>query len=158
MDKYGESQGGSSPRYSTQYAAANAMLPYPPPRGGNVNQEASALVVREPVGQPEIAFCLVRTPDVTAFEAPDHLVMAILATIFCCWPLGIVAIIKANECRTARQRGDRDAALRKGREAKKFSLIAIGLGIASAIIFGIIAGVQIAAALDAIHNAALDNL
>ena len=56
--------------------------------------------------------------------------MAILVTMCCCKPLGIVTIVKATECRSARMRGDRDNALLYGRQAKKFAMIGLGCGTA----------------------------
>ena len=139
MDYYGESKGGAPPQYAECVAASP---PYPPPPGGYVNQGASPPVFAQPVGQPQIVY--VQSPVISENEAPDHLVLAILVTIFCCWPLGIVGIIKSNECRSARQRGDRDAALRLGSEAKKFSLIAIGCGIAIFVLVGACYGISVA--------------
>ena len=62
------------------------------------------------------------------------MVMAIMVTICCCLPLGIVATLKATECRSARMRGDRDNALLYGRQAKKFAMIGLGCGIALIVI------------------------
>ena len=80
------------------------------------------------VGQSQIPY-VQATPIIPDHEAPDHLVMAILVTFCCCLPLGIVAILKSKECQSARLMGDREKALRNGREAKKYSLIGIGCGI-----------------------------
>ena len=141
MDKKGESRVGALPPYSAQYTTAPPV--YPPPPGGYVNHGASPPVFGQPVGQPQMVY-VQQSAVISENEAPDHLVLAILVTIFCCWPLGIVGILKSNECRTARQRGDRDAAKRFGGEAKKFSLIAIGCGIAVYVICGACWGVYFA--------------
>lgn len=78
-------------------------------------------------GQPQV----VNWPpsQISKQEAPDHLVLAILVTFFCCLPLGIAAIYKSQECSAARARGDRASAIQNGQQAKKFSLIGLILGI-----------------------------
>ena len=56
-----------------------------------------------------------------------HLVEAILATLFCCLPLGIVAIIKAVKVSNANSRGDYETAAAESAEAfkwVKFSVLA----------------------------------
>ena len=45
---------------------------------------------------PGVVYQYVAPTQVSPEEAPDHLVMAILATVCCCLPLGIVAIVKAS--------------------------------------------------------------
>ncbi len=88
--------------------------------------------VGQQVGQAQIAYA--QSPVISEHEAPDHFVLAIMVTICCCFPFGLLGILESNECRSARQRGDRDAALQHSRAAKKFSMIAIGCGIALYII------------------------
>jgi hypothetical protein len=73
-------------------------------------------------------WCVPR-PVIPDHEAPDYLVQAIMVTVCCCLPFGIVAILRSTECRSARMRGDRESAVRNGKEAKKFSLIGLGCGI-----------------------------
>ena len=100
------------------------------------------------VRQPGVVY--VQAPIIPEHEAPDYLCMAILVTMCCCLPLGIVAVIKANQCRSARLRGDRKNALLNGRDARKFSLIGLGCGIAIIVLvlalYGIIIGMAIAQA------------
>ena len=78
--------------------------------------------------QPQIVY--VQGPEVISEkEAPDHLIMSILVTIFCCLPFGIAGMLKASDCRNARMRGDRENALLYGRAAKKYAMIGLGIGI-----------------------------
>lgn len=62
----------------------------------------------------------------------SFMVQAILVTLFCCLPFGIVAIIKASSVNTAYASGNYDAALSASLEAKKWVNYGVGAG---AIIF-----------------------
>ncbi len=68
----------------------------------------------------------------------NHLVMAILTTLFCCLPLGIVAIIKANKVNSLYMSGQYEAAVVASNEAKKWSLIAVASGIVVGIVYTIV--------------------
>ena len=57
---------------------------------------------------------------------------AILVTIFCCLPLGIVAIIKANSVQGALARGDVQGAVEASNTAKTLCWISFGIGIVMA--------------------------
>lgn len=57
---------------------------------------------------------------------PDnHMALAIITTICCCLPLGIVAIIKANEVNTLYMSKQYTAAAVAADEAKKWSYVGI---------------------------------
>ncbi|XP_070539142.1 proline-rich transmembrane protein 1-like [Ptychodera flava] len=60
---------------------------------------------------------------------PDFLIPSILACIFCCWPLGLVAIVKALDVRNAVVVGDRPRAENASRMAKNFTVAAVVCGI-----------------------------
>ena len=62
---------------------------------------------------------------------PDnYLVWAILTTILCCLPLGIVSIIKSTQVNEKWRAGDYDGATRASADAKKFAMwSAIAAGI-----------------------------
>lgn len=64
-------------------------------------------------------------------QMPDnHLVWAILTTILCCLPLGIVAIVKASKVETLWFNGHYTEAQKNADDAKKYSRIGIGIGVA----------------------------
>jgi|SRR6266513_2044082 len=67
---------------------------------------------------------------------PNYLVPAIIS-IFCCWPLAIVAIIFATQVNSKVAAGDMAGAEDASKKAKLFSYIALGIGILE-IIFAII--------------------
>ncbi|HVQ36905.1 MAG TPA: CD225/dispanin family protein [Pyrinomonadaceae bacterium] len=65
---------------------------------------------------------------------PNYLVPAILS-IFCCWPLGIVAIIFAAQVNGKVTSGDLAGAADASKKAKMFSFIAIGIGAVVGLIY-----------------------
>ncbi len=77
------------------------------------------------------------------FPPENYLVWAILSTIFCCLPLGVVSIIKSTEVNSKWQRGDYDGAMRSSADAKKFAMwgaIAAGIGVVLYVLFIVILG------------------
>jgi hypothetical protein len=61
---------------------------------------------------------------------PDNnVVWAILSTILCCPPLGIVAIVKSTQVNSLWTQGEYDAARTSADDAKKFSMWAAIAGI-----------------------------
>ena len=60
---------------------------------------------------------------------PNYLVQSILATIFCCLPLGIVAIVFAAQVNGKWQAGDHAGAMNASKQAKTWSMISIGIGV-----------------------------
>lgn len=61
---------------------------------------------------------------------PNHLVWAILTTLFCCLPLGVVSIVYAAQVNTKWQMGDVAGAHESSNKAKQFAIwSAIALGI-----------------------------
>ena len=61
-------------------------------------------------------------------DIPNHLVKAILATCFCCLPLGIVAIIFAAQVNGKLDIGDYSGATSASEQANMYGNISIGLG------------------------------
>lgn len=68
-------------------------------------------------------------------RVPNYLVQSILATIFCCLPLGIVAIVFAAQVNGKIEAGDMQGAQSASKNAKMFCWIAFGLGLAVSIIY-----------------------
>ncbi|XP_029591833.1 proline rich transmembrane protein 1B-like [Salmo trutta] len=75
----------------------------------------------------------------------DYLPIAVLTTVCCFWPTGIIAIIKAVQVRTAVARGDMVMAEIASREARNFSFISLAVGIASIVLCTILTVVVIIA-------------
>ena len=92
--------------------------PPPPPPGSGDGGFAAPPPVGGPVGGP---------PD-------NKLVWAILATIFCCIPLGIVAIIKSAEVNSKWNSGDAAGAHQSAADAAKWIKWAVIAGVVSAVL------------------------
>ena len=69
-------------------------------------------------------------------RVPNYLVWSILATIFCCLPLGIVGIVFAAQVDGKLRSGDYSGAVESSKKAKLFTWIAFGCGLAVALIWG----------------------
>src|SRR5215207_6143316 len=64
----------------------------------------------------------------TSASVPNYLVLAIIS-LFCCLPLGIVAVIFAAQVNGKVAAGDTAGAADAAKKAKMFSFISIGLGL-----------------------------
>jgi interferon-induced transmembrane protein len=73
-------------------------------------------------------------PTASPATVPNYLIPAILS-LFCCWPLAIVAIIFAAQVNGKVQSGDIQGAIDASKKAKLFSFISIGLGGAVILIY-----------------------
>ncbi len=77
---------------------------------------------------------------------PNYLVWAILTTVLCCLPPGIVSIVFASQVNSKWAAGDYDGAYRASKNAKIWAWVSFGVAILSLIIWfslaaiGIIAG------------------
>ncbi|XP_072331761.1 proline-rich transmembrane protein 1-like isoform X1 [Scyliorhinus torazame] len=68
----------------------------------------------------------------------DYLPIAVLTTVCCFWPTGIIAIIKALETRAAVTRGDQLSAEIASRQARNYSFISLAVGIAAMVLCAIL--------------------
>lgn len=77
---------------------------------------------------------------------PNYLVWAILTTILCCLPFGIVSIIYAAQVNTKWVAGDFAGAQNSSKNAKTWAWVAFAVGIAVAILYTILIIVGVGAA------------
>jgi|ERR1700743_1442143 Interferon-induced transmembrane protein len=92
-------------------------------------------------------------PQQPAGQAPDnYLVWSILVTLFCCLPLGIVAIIKSTQVNNLWTTGQYAEAQAASASAKKFCIWGAIIGVVVGVIYAIIA---IAGGLATQSNAAM---
>ena len=73
-------------------------------------------------------------PGTAPATVPKYLVPAIIS-VFCCWPLAIVAIIFAAQVNGKVAAGDIQGAMDASKKAKMFSFLGIGLGAALILIY-----------------------
>lgn len=71
-------------------------------------------------------------------SVPNYLVQAILATLFCCLPLGIVAIVYAAQVNSKLQAGDYEGAVTASEQAKKFCWWSVYAAIAVTVLYFLI--------------------
>jgi len=77
---------------------------------------------------------IVSASNPTGQYVPNYLVQAILVTIFCCLPFGIVSIVYAAQVNGKLAAGDYQGAVESSENAKKWSWIAFGVGIVVTVI------------------------
>lgn len=65
----------------------------------------------------------------------NHLVPAILTTIFCCLPFGIVSIVKAAQVNNLWASGQYDAARKSSADAKKWWMVSIGVSVGLMLVY-----------------------
>ena len=83
-------------------------------------------------------------------EVQNYLIPAILATIFCCLPVGIASIVFATQVNSKKAAGDIAGAMESSRKAKMFLFITIGVGLVTWII-GIVLWIFVFAAMMSSH-------
>ena len=69
-------------------------------------------------------------------NAPDNnLVWAILCTVLCCLPLGIVSIIKSSKVKELWANGDHAGAQKAADDAKKYAIWGAAIGVIVLVIY-----------------------
>ncbi|MFT4848454.1 MAG: hypothetical protein ACI83B_000985, partial [Sediminicola sp.] len=58
--------------------------------------------------------------NLTSKPPDNNLVWAIVSTVLCCWPLGVVSIIKSAKVNTLWAQGDYEGAQKSADDAKKW--------------------------------------
>lgn len=106
--------------------------------GRNLQTATSAAPLQEPG--------VVLPPGATV---QNYLVFAILATVFCCLPAGIPAIIYAAQVNSKLQAGDLAGAQAASNNAKMWCLISLGLGLGIIVLYVILIMVGV---LSGIHQ------
>ena len=75
---------------------------------------------------------------VTPVTIPNYLVQAILVTLCCCLPFGIVSIVYAAQVNTKVKVGDIQGAMDSSGKAKMWCWIGFGCGLVANLIIGVI--------------------
>ncbi|MBA2477612.1 MAG: CD225/dispanin family protein [Sporichthyaceae bacterium] len=66
---------------------------------------------------------------------PNHLVMAIVTTVACCLPLGIVSLVYSNKVNTLWQTGRHAEAIEASNKAKTWWIASIVVGVVAIVIY-----------------------
>jgi hypothetical protein len=118
-DPYGTPPAGERP---PRYGEPGYVSPYAPP-------------APNPYGQPGYVY----GSPLNMPPRPDtHLVGAILTTLFCCLPAGIVSIVYAAKVDGLYRAGDYNGALLASSSAKTWMWISIGVGLVVGVIWAIV--------------------
>ncbi|XP_067937399.1 proline-rich transmembrane protein 1-like [Watersipora subatra] len=141
---YGDATNPTGYAQPTGYAPPGAQ-PYPPQGQASYNQQPGYAPL--PVGgyapqqgyygQPAVVVTNVN-PALQGNVPEDHCTYSILVTIFCCFWIGIFAIIKSQAVRDAIARGDLAGARLSSSEASealRLNKIGLGVGIAVNVIY-----------------------
>lgn len=131
--------------YPLQLQPCTAYVPVYPVASGQPYMPGGAGHTGIPPGQ---IHPMQMPPSITLMDRRpphDYLPIAVLTTVCCFWPTGIIAIIKAVQVRTAIARGDMVSAEIASREARNFSFISLAVGIASIVLCTILTVVVIIA-------------
>ncbi|XP_041366662.1 uncharacterized protein LOC121381419 [Gigantopelta aegis] len=122
MEKQGPIPSDAPPSYDKQGETAmrrNPPMTYPAYAAQSYSAQNEYVVVTQPY--PNAITINVPVPDYTR--------LAIFATIFCCLPLGIFAILRAQDARRAAARDDPVIGIQLAGSSKRLSIIAIACGI-----------------------------
>ena len=92
---------------------------------GAINCAACGEVLTQTQQQPAAAAPEAAQPS----QISNYLVQAILVTIFCCLPFGIVAIVFSAQVNGKLQAGDINGAMESSRKAKMWSWLGFGIGL-----------------------------
>lgn len=65
----------------------------------------------------------------------DYLVWAILTTVLCCLPLGVVSIVFSTQVRSKQAMGDIAGAMEASRKAKLFAMLSAGTSLVLGVIW-----------------------
>ena len=81
-------------------------------------------------------------------QKPDnYLVWAILSTLLCCLPFGIVAIVKSSKVDTLWYAGNHTEAIQASNDAKKWSIISAVVGLVGGLLYVILVAIGVGAEL-----------
>ena len=105
---YGQQPPSGGGGYGQQPPSGGGYGQQPPSGGGYGQQPPRLRPAPGGYGSPATA---ARPPD-------NHLVAAILTTLFCCLPFGIVSIVKSSQVNSKWQAGDYQGAIEASEEAK----------------------------------------
>ena len=99
---------------------------------GNCGRDLGAAQAQVPAGSTQT---FSPRQDQNRPYIPNHLIPAILVTLFCCIPTGIVSIVYAAQVNGKIQAGDIDGARRTSGAAKTWAWVSFGLGLGILVLY-----------------------
>lgn len=66
---------------------------------------------------------------------PTYLIWSILVTLFCCWPLGIPAIINASQVESAYNKGEIELAKKRSKNALNYLIASAIIGVVASLAY-----------------------
>lgn len=127
--------GHAPPAYAPGQPMANPpQYGYPPP-GPVYAPAGNAPAGYMPVHPGPQQVVIVANQPLQGPVPDDYCTYSILNTIFCCFWIGIFAVIKSQSVRDAIMRGDRLGAESSSRDALRLNKIALGVGIGINIVY-----------------------
>ena len=115
-------QSATTPPPPSPYAPPPQQYPQP-------GQYAPQPGAPSPYGQPQPGGYYPVQQPYQGQPIPNYLVQAILVTLFCCIPFGIVSIVYAAQVNTKLAAGDYAGAMDASRKAKTWSWWSFGIGL-----------------------------
>ena len=115
-----------------EFPVAPAALPPPPPPVAPYSSPPPQYVAPAAQYYPSPALT-----TGAAAAIPDYLPWSIAATILCCLPLGVVAIVFAVKANSAKAIGDLRGAAEAANQAKIWLYLSVGIGLVVGLFYGI---------------------
>jgi hypothetical protein len=108
------------------------------------DREKQRLLSAPPAGEPVRTMgTMGQGASVDVAGMPEsNMVWAILSTVFCCLPFGIVAIVKASQVESRWYMGDKEGAIEAAKAAATWSGIAAVVGLVLAILIVAMGGLR----------------
>lgn len=83
----------------------------------------------------------------------SYLALAIISTILCCLPTGIVSIIYATKVNSLYEDGNYNEAIKASKNAKTWGLVSIGIAVLGWVLYILIFGIAMFGAIASSGNA-----
>uniref|UniRef100_UPI003AB4782B uncharacterized protein n=1 Tax=Asterias amurensis TaxID=7602 RepID=UPI003AB4782B len=123
--------------YPQQYQPAPMMYPQGQPQG----QPQQGIPPQGHMVAPQVQY-IIQNPQPLANPPADYFIHAVLVTVFCFWPTGIIAIIKALNARRAIQTGDANNAQLSSQDARNMYHISLFIGLGVYVLLAIVLAIE----------------
>jgi Interferon-induced transmembrane protein/zinc-ribbon domain len=108
------------------------------PQCGTSNADTAAICIRCGRALQPLAPAVTQPGFQAVVNIPNYLVFAILATVLCCLPAGIPAIVYAAQVNGKLQTGDLAGAQQASNNAKMWCWISVGAALAVGVVYALL--------------------